>query len=42
VEAYQVGLPSIWLIGPDGRIVARDLRDEAIKELVSKALGNPR
>src|SRR5262249_59983917 len=35
VEAYSVGLPSIWLIGPDGRVVARDLRDDAIGELVA-------
>jgi RNA polymerase sigma factor (sigma-70 family) len=31
--AYQ--LPSIWLIGPDGRVVARDLRGAAIKEAVA-------
>lgn len=41
VEDYQVGLPSIWLIGPDGKVVARDLREEAIKEFVSKALDKP-
>ncbi len=41
IEAYQVGLPSIWLIGPDGKVVARDLREEAIKEFVSKALDKP-
>ena len=31
--AYQ--LPSIWLIGPDSRVIARDLRGAAIKETVS-------
>lgn len=31
--AYQ--LPSIWLIGPDGRVVARDLKGAAIKEAVA-------
>src|SRR5262249_32652539 len=41
VEDYGLGLPSIWLIGPDGRIVARDLRGEAIGESVVKSLGNP-
>ncbi len=34
--AYQ--LPSIWLIGPDGRVVARDLKGAAIKEAVARAL----
>jgi thiol-disulfide isomerase/thioredoxin len=34
------GIPSIFLIGPDGKIVARDLRGEAIKEAVGNALGN--
>jgi peroxiredoxin/protocatechuate 3,4-dioxygenase beta subunit len=33
------GIPSIFLIGPDGRIVASELRGEAIKEAVEKALG---
>jgi thiol-disulfide isomerase/thioredoxin len=33
------GIPSIFLIGPDGKIVARDLRGEAIKEAVGNALG---
>ena len=34
------GIPSIFLIGPDGRIIARDLRGDAIKETVGKALKN--
>jgi peroxiredoxin len=42
VEDYSLGLPSIWLIGPDGRIVARDLLGEAIGESVVKSLGRPR
>lgn len=33
------GIPSIWLIGPDGNVVAKDLRGEAIKETIAKALG---
>jgi len=38
--AYGVeGIPSIFLIGPDGKIIARELRGEAIKEAVGKALG---
>lgn len=36
------GIPSIWLIGPDGRVVAKDLRGTAIKEAVERALGKPR
>lgn len=35
-------IPSIWLIGPDGRVVAKDLRGEAIKDAVARALGGPR
>lgn len=34
-----VGIPEILLIGPDGRIAARGLRGEGIKEAVEKALG---
>ncbi len=38
-KAYGVrGIPSLWLIGPDGKIVARDLRGKAIGEAVKKAL----
>ncbi|HEY3862505.1 MAG TPA: carboxypeptidase regulatory-like domain-containing protein [Verrucomicrobiae bacterium] len=33
------GIPSIFLIGPDGKIVARDLRGDAIRETVGKAVG---
>ncbi len=31
-------IPSIWLIGPDGRVVARDLRGEDLVETVRKAM----
>ena len=31
-------LPSIWLIGPDSTVIAKDLRGAAIKETVSRAL----
>ena len=29
---------SIWLIGPDGKVIARDLRGAAIKETVDRSL----
>ena len=32
------GIPSIWLIGPDGKVVANGLRGEAIMAAVSQAL----
>ncbi len=36
---YDVrGIPSTFLIGPDGRILARDLRGAALKEAVARAL----
>jgi thiol-disulfide isomerase/thioredoxin len=34
------GIPSIFLIGPDGKIVSRNLRGDAIKEAVGNALGH--
>lgn len=34
------GIPSIWLIGPDGKVIAKDLRGDAIKEAVGKALSS--
>jgi peroxiredoxin/uncharacterized GH25 family protein len=34
------GIPSIWLIGPDGKVLAKDLRGEAVKEVVGKALSS--
>ncbi|MGD0816526.1 MAG: hypothetical protein ABSA83_23290 [Verrucomicrobiota bacterium] len=34
-----VGIPSIFLIGPAGRIIAQNLRGEAIKNAVASALG---
>ncbi|MCM2372145.1 TlpA family protein disulfide reductase [Aporhodopirellula aestuarii] len=38
-EAYGIQtIPSIWLIGPDGKIVARDLRGESLREAVKTAL----
>lgn len=37
--AYGVdGIPSIWLIGPDGKIIARDLRGQEIYKAVEKVL----
>jgi peroxiredoxin len=39
-EDYGVsGIPAIWLIGPDGRIVAKDLRGKGIRKAVARALG---
>jgi hypothetical protein len=39
-EEYGVrGIPSIWLIGPDGKVIAKDLRGGAIRETIAKALG---
>jgi peroxiredoxin len=39
-DEYGVrGIPSIWLIGPDGTILARDLNGEQIKTAVAEALG---
>lgn len=34
-----IGIPQILLIGPDGTILARDLRGAAIEEAIVKALG---
>jgi len=35
-------IPSIWLIGPDGRVLAKDLRGTAVSQAIEKALGaNP-
>ena len=40
VTAYgATAIPATFLIGPDGRIIARDLRGEQAKEAVAKALG---
>lgn len=39
-DTYGVrGIPQIMLIGPDGTILARDLRGAAIEEAIVKALG---
>ena len=39
-DTYGVqGIPQIMLIGPDGTILARDLRGAAIEEAITKALG---
>jgi thiol-disulfide isomerase/thioredoxin len=36
------GIPSIWLIGPDGKVIAKDLRGAAIKDTIARALGESR
>lgn len=33
------GIPAIFLIGPDGKIVGRDLRGEQIEQAIARALG---
>jgi hypothetical protein len=33
------GVPSVWLIGPDGKIVAKNLQGEAIFSNVKSPLG---
>src|SRR5262249_53709782 len=38
IQDYHVGLPFILLIGPDGKIVARDLHRATIKKYVAEAL----
>ncbi len=42
MEQYAVpSIPSAWLIAPDGRILARDLRGEELSDFVRKTLGEP-
>lgn len=39
-NAYGIeSIPAIWLIGPDGKILARDLKGDNIAKEVEKALG---
>jgi peroxiredoxin len=39
-KAYGVaGIPSLWLIGPDGKIIDKDLRGEEVTEALAKVLG---
>jgi peroxiredoxin len=41
-EQYGVrGIPSIWLIGPDGKVIAKDLRGQQIQSTVADALRRP-
>jgi peroxiredoxin len=40
-DTYMIrGIPATFLIGPNGRILARDLRGPALKEAVGKALSD--
>jgi len=32
-------IPSTWLIGPDGKVLAKDLRGQSVKDAIAKALG---
>jgi peroxiredoxin len=34
-------IPAVWLIGPDGKVVAKDLRGDEIKAAIGKALATP-
>jgi peroxiredoxin len=33
-------IPSIWLIGPDGKILGKELAPESIRPILAKAIGN--
>jgi hypothetical protein len=38
-DLYGVeGIPSIFLIGPDGKILAKDLRGQAVDDAITEAL----
>ena len=40
-SAYYVsGIPSVFLVGPDGKVVAKNLRDQAIVTALEKILGS--
>jgi hypothetical protein len=40
VKSFQLkAFPSIWLIGPDGIIVAKNLQGDAVKTALTAALG---
>ena len=42
VKDYGVrAIPAIWLIGPDGKVIAKDLRGDAIRSAVEAATGTP-
>lgn len=38
VQAFNPSISSAWLIGPDGVVIAENLRGDAIKDAVAKAL----
>ena len=43
VKAYGVrSIPSIWLIGPNGKVIGKNLRGDAIAAAVTQALSTPR
>jgi len=42
-QAFAVhGIPSIWLIGPDGKVLAKDLRGDAIQTAIRAAISSAR
>lgn len=36
------GIPSVWLIGPDGKVIAKNLRGEGTREAVARAFEQPK
>jgi peroxiredoxin len=38
IQEYELNIPAAVLIGPDGRVIARDLQGKKIEEAVAKAL----
>jgi len=39
-DYYVSGIPSVFLVGPDGKVVAKNLRDQAIVTALKKVLGS--
>jgi hypothetical protein len=31
-------IPSLWLIGPDGKIIAKDIAEDKVEQVVKSAL----
>jgi hypothetical protein len=41
-DAYgERGLPSIWMIGPDGKVIAKDLHGRQIRAAIAQVLVRP-
>ncbi len=39
-DYYVSGIPSVFLVGPDGKVVAKNLRDQAIVTALREVLGS--